>query len=65
MGKIKVYFMEIIDLNGGKHQIKSTDYQKIWDFVKRNKGSIRNVYSGDKLVSENRLKELQKEENFK
>ena len=57
--------MEIIDLNGGKHQIKSTDYQKIWDFVKTNKGSIRNVYSGDKLVSENKLKELQKEENFK
>ena len=57
--------MEITDMYGQKHQIKSTDYEKIWDFVKRNKGSIRNVYSGDKLVSENRLKELQKEENFK
>ena len=65
MSRIKIYFMEIIDLNDGVHQIKSDDYQKIWDFVKRHKGSIRNVYSGDKLVSENRLKELQKEENFK
>lgn len=65
MSRIRVYFMEIVDLNYGVHQIKSDDYNKIWDFVKRNKGSIRNVYSGDKLVSENRLKELQKEENFK
>ena len=29
MGKIRVYFMEIIDLNSGKHQIKSDDYNKI------------------------------------
>lgn len=65
MKRIKIYFLEIVDLNDGVHQIKSDDYQKIWDFVKRHKGSIRNVYSGDKLVSENRLKELQKEENFK
>ena len=41
MSGIRVYFMEIIDLNGGKHQIKSTDYQKIWDFVKRHKGEIK------------------------
>ena len=65
MKRIKIYFLEIVDLNDGVHQIKADDYNKIWDFVKRNKGSIKNVYSGDKLVSENRLKELQKEENFK
>ena len=59
MGKIRVYFMEIIDLNGGKHQIKSDDYEKIWEFVKRN------VYSGDKLVSEKKYLEMKKEENFK
>lgn len=29
MGKIRVYFMEIIDLNSGKHQIKSDDYNKM------------------------------------
>ena len=28
MSRIRVDFMEIIDLTGGKHQIKSTDYQK-------------------------------------
>lgn len=65
MSRIRVYFMEIIDLNGGKHQIKSDDYEKIWEFVKRNKGSIRNVYSGDKLVSEKKYLEMKKEENFK
>lgn len=63
--RIKIYFLEITDMYGQKHRIKSDNYEKIWTFVKRNKGSIRNVYSGDKLVSENRLKELQKEENFK
>jgi len=65
MGKIRVYFMEIIDLNGGKHQIKSDDYQKIWAFVKRHKGSIKNIHSGNKLVSEKKYLEMKKEENFK
>ena len=36
MGKIRVYFMEIVDLNDRVHQIKSDDYQKIWAFVKKN-----------------------------
>lgn len=65
MGKIRVYFMEIIDLNGGKHQIKSDDYNKIWDFVKRHKGTIKSVHSGNKLVSEKKFEEMKKEENFK
>ena len=65
MGKIRVYFMEIIDLNGGKHQIKSDDYNKIWAFVKRHKGTIKSVHSGNKLVSEKKFEEMKKEENFK
>ena len=65
MSRIRVYFMEIIDLNSGKHQIKSNDYNKIWDFVKRHKGSIKNIHSGNKLVSEKKFKEMKKEENFK
>ena len=65
MGKIRVYFMEIIDLNDGVHQIKSDDYQKIWDFVKRHKGTIKSVHSGNKLVSEKKFEEMKKEENFK
>lgn len=65
MGKIRVYFMEIIDLNGGKHQIKSDDYNKIWAFVKRHKGTIKSVHSGNKLVSEKKFQEIKKEENFK
>ena len=63
--RIKIYFMEIIDLNGGKHQIKSTDYQKIWDFVKRHKGEIKALHSGSKTVSEKKFEEMKKEENFK
>lgn len=63
--RIKIYFMEIIDLNGGKHQIKSDDYNKIWDFVKRHKGTIKSVHSGNKLVSEKKYLEMKKEENFK
>ena len=65
MGKIRVYFMEIIDLNSGKHQIKSDNYEKIWAFVKRHKGAIKGLHSGSKTVSETKFKEIKKEENFK
>lgn len=65
MGKIRVYFMEIIDLNGGKHQIKSDDYNKIWAFVKRYKGAIKRLHSGSKTVSEKKFGEIKKEKNFK
>ena len=65
MSRIKIYFLEIIDLNGGKHQIKSMDYQKIWDFVKRHKGEIKVLHSGSKTVSEKKYLEMKKEENFK
>lgn len=64
MGKIRVYFMEIIDLNSGKHQIKSDDYNKIWAFVKRYKGAIKGLH-GSKTVSEKKFEEIKKEENFK
>ena len=57
--------MEIIDLNDGVHQIKSDNYNKIWDFVKRHKGTIKSVHSGNKLVSEKKYLEMKKEENFK
>lgn len=63
--RIKIYFMEIIDLNDGVHQIKSDDYQKIWDFVKRHKGAIKGLHSGSKTVSETKFEEMKKEENFK
>ena len=65
MERIKVYFYEITDLNGQQHQIKSDDYNKIWDFAKRHKGKIRGLRSGSKTVSEAKFKEIQKEENFK
>ena len=65
MKRIKIYFMEIIDLNDGVHQIKSDNYEKIWDFVKRHKGTIKSVHSGNKLVSESKFEEMKKEENFK
>ena len=57
--------MEIIDLNDGVHQIKSDNYEKIWEFVKRHKGAIKGLHSGSKTVSEAKFKEIKKEENFK
>ena len=56
--------MEIIDLNDGVHQIKSDDYQKILEFVKRHKGEIKALHSGSKTVSEKKFEEMKKEENF-
>lgn len=52
--------MEIIDLNDGVHQIKSDNYEKIWAFVKRHKGTIKSVHSGNKLVSESKFEEMKK-----
>lgn len=65
MSRIRVYFMEIIDLNSGKHQIKSDNYEKIWEFVKRHRGEIKGLHSGSKTVSESKFEEMKKEENFK
>ena len=63
--RIKIYFLEITDMYGQKHRIKSDNYEKIWTFVKRHKGSIKNIHSGNKLVSEKKFEEIKKEENFK
>ena len=65
MSRIKIYFMEIVDLNDGVHQIKSDNYEKIWAFVKRHKGEIKALHSGSKTVSEKKFEEMKKEENFK
>ena len=65
MSRIKIYFIEIVDLNDGVHQIKSDDYQKIWEFVKRHRGEIKGLHSGSKTVSESKVEEIKKEENFK
>lgn len=63
--RIKIYFVEIVDLNDGVHQIKSDNYEKIWHFVKRHKGVIKALHSGSKTVSESKFEEMKKEENFK
>lgn len=65
MSRIRVYFMEIVDLNNGIHQIKSDNYEKIWEFVKRHRGAIKGLHSGSKTVSESKFNEIRKEENFK
>ena len=57
--------MEIVDLNDGVHQIKTDNYEKIWEFVKRHKGAIKALHSGSKMVSETKFEEMKKEENFK
>lgn len=65
MSRIKIYFMEIVDLNDGVHQIKSDNYEKICAFVKRHRGAIKRLHSGSKMVSEKKFEEIKKEENFK
>lgn len=65
MNRVRIYFLEIVDLNDGVHQIKTDNYEKIWAFVKRHKGTIKSVHSGNKLVSEKKFEEMKKEENFK
>ena len=45
MEQIRVYFLEIIDLNNQKHQIKSDDYNKILNFVQmyENKNKTKDI----------------------
>ena len=64
MSRVRVYFMEIIDLNGGEHRIKSDDYQKILEFVKRHKGAIKGLHSGSKTVSEKKIRGNTKRRKF-
>lgn len=65
MSKTRIYYMEITDLNGQQHQIKTDDYQNILDFAKRYKGKIQGVDTGSRLVNEEKLGELKKDKNFK
>ncbi|RRD39272.1 hypothetical protein EII29_07650 [Leptotrichia sp. OH3620_COT-345] len=65
MQKIKVYFMEITDLNGQKHQIKSLNYEEIFKFQKRHKGKVAGIHKGRKLVTKEKLKEIKTEHCFK
>ena len=65
MKKIKVYFIEITDLNGQKHQIKTADIVKLSNFMRRHKGKIYGINKGKRLVSEEKFKEIQREENFR
>ena len=65
MKKIKIYFCEIIDLNHKKHQIKTDDERKVLSFMRRYKGKIAGINKGTRLVSKEKLLELQKDENFR
>ena len=58
MGKIKVYFIEITDLNGTKWQKKSTDYSDILSVVRRHRGKIRGVNIGSRLVTKEKYEKL-------
>ncbi len=60
-----MYFCEITDLNGQKHQIKTDDVEKVLNFMRRNKGKVAGINKGTRLVSKEKLLELQKDENFR
>ena len=65
MEKIKVFFCEITDLNGQKHQIKTEKLENLINFMRRYKGKVAGINKGSRLVSEEKFKEIQREENFR
>ena len=65
MEKIKVFFCEITDLNGQKHQIKTEKLENLINFMRRNKGKVVGINKGSRLVSKEKFKEIQEEENFR
>lgn len=58
MKKIKVYFIEITDLNGTKWQKKSTDYSDILSVVRRHRGKIAGVNVGRRIISAEKFEKL-------
>ncbi len=65
MKKIRIYFIEITDLNNQKQRLKSDDYNKILNFVHRHRGKVNGINMGNRLISKDKLLELQKDENFR
>ena len=65
MEQIRVYFLEIIDLNNQKHQIKSDDYNKILNFVHRHRGKVNGINMGNRLVDKESFVKIKAEDCFK
>ena len=65
MEQIRVYFLEIIDLNNQKHQIKSNDYNKILNFLQIYGGKVNGIKMGNRLISKDKFKKIGLEACFK
>ena len=65
MEQIRVYFLEIIDLNNQKHQIKSDDYNKILNFVQMYGGKVNGINMGNRLISKDKFEKISLEDCFK
>ncbi len=65
MKKIRIYFLEITDLENNKHQIKSDDYKKILDFVQMYGGKVNGVRFGNRLISKDKFGKIVAEDCFK
>lgn len=65
MEQIRVYFLEIIDLNNQKHQIKSDDYNKILNFVQMYGGKVNGINTGNRLISKDKFEKTVLEDCFK
>ena len=65
MEKIRIYFMEITDLNNQKHRLKSDNYKKILDFVQMYGGKVNGVHFGNRLISKDKFGKIVAEDCFK
>ena len=65
MKKIRIYFMEITDLNNQKHRLKSDDYNKILNFVQMYGGKVNGVHFGNRLISKDTFGKIVAEDCFK
>ena len=65
MPKIRIFFIEIIDLNGQKQRLKSDDYNKILNFVHRHRGKVNGINMGNRLVDKESFVKIKAEDCFK
>ena len=53
--KVDLYFMQIWDLNGALHEIKTGDIDILMNFVRRNRGPVLGVNKGHRKVPDKKL----------
>lgn len=65
MQKIEVFYCEIIDLNGYKNRIITTDEKKLSNFRKMRGGSIGGIHQWSETLNQIEFEKIKRNKYFK